>query len=709
MGRHERKDYPDDRWDQEQEQDWDESQDWEDKTSRRRGGFVRIKPERSDRGEYQEDYKTDYDQYGADAEDGYDEEYDDYEDWYGGHGGSGRKRWLIPVIVVAVLLVAVLGGGMAWASSVVNSDTIYPNISVNGIDVGGLTVAEAAQVLEEQGANPYQDTSVTVNFSTGDTLVVTAEDLGLDGDVQAPAEMAYAYGRSDGLLSNFQTYLACRSDSVALTWSANTALDEEALAEMVAQAAQSVNTQLLETEYTVGTDTITIIKGGSAVTVDEEALCTAIKEAFVSQTYDDIDYTPEASGDGESDEEVDALLQAIYDAVYVEPVNAEYDSETGGATESVTGVSFDLDAAKALYQAAETGESVVITLIYTEPDITSAVLEENLFVDLLSEKTTSLSGSSSARINNITLAAEAMNDTVINPGEEFSYNDCLGERTAAKGYQSAGAYENGQHVSSIGGGICQGSSTLYYCALYANLEITVRSCHYFTVSYLPRGLDATVSWGGPEFKFVNSRNYPIQIKAWVSNGSLTVQLWGTDEDGSYVEITSSTWEDSSYYYAQTYRAVYDADGNQISYEKEAYSSYHKESSSTATETPEPTETAEPTASPPDTAATDTPTETETPSETETPAATDTATPVETETPAETVTPSDTGSGTDDDSGSSGDDTGSSGDDGSSTGDDSGTTDTSTDTSSDTTTDTSTDTSTDVGTDTTSDTELTAVA
>ncbi|MCD7846313.1 MAG: VanW family protein [Oscillospiraceae bacterium] len=704
MGRHEQKNYPDDRWDQEQEQeqDWDDSQDWEDQAPRRRwGGFVRIKPERSQRGSYQEDYETDYDQDDQAAGDDYDGEYDDYEDWYNGGGGSGRRLWIIPVVVVAVLLVAVLGGGMAWANSVVNSDTIYPNVSVNGVDVGGLTVEEAAQALEEQGANPYQDTSVTVNFSTGETLVVTAEELGLDGGAQAPAEMAYAYGRDSGLLSNFQTYLSCRSSGVELTWSANTSMDETALAELVAQAAQTVNSQLLETEYTIGTDTITIIKGGGAVTVDEEALCAAIKEAFVSQVYDDIEYTPEASGDG-SDEDVDTLLQAIYDAVYVEVVNAEYDAETGGATESVTGISFDLDAAKTLYQEAETGESVVIALIYTEPEITSAVLEENLFVDLLSEKTTSLSGSSSARINNITLAAEALNDTVINPGEEFSYNDCLGERTSAKGYQAAGAYENGQHVSSIGGGICQDSSTLYYCALYANLEITARSCHYFTVSYLPRGLDATVSWGGPEFKFVNNRNYPIQIKAWVSNGSLTVQLWGTDEDGSYVEITSSTWEDSSYYYAQTYRAVYDADGNQISYEEEAYSSYHKESSaSTATATPEPTETAEPTATPPETAATDAPTETETPTATDTPTATETPTetetPVETETPAATDTPVetdtsvDTDSGTDSDSGSSGDD--------------SGTTDTGTDTSSDTSTDTGTDTSTD----TTSDSELTAVA
>ena len=74
------------------------------------------------------------------------------------------------------------------------------------------------------------------------------------------------------------------------------------------------------------------------------------------------------------------------------------------------------------------------------------------------------------------------------------------QRTAARGYQEAGAYSGGKHVSEIGGGICQGSSTLYYCAMHANLDITVRYCHYFVVSYLPWGMDATVSWGWPDLQ-----------------------------------------------------------------------------------------------------------------------------------------------------------------------------------------------------------------
>jgi vancomycin resistance protein YoaR len=345
----------------------------------------------------------------------------------------------------------------------------------------------------------------------------------------------------------------------------------------------------------------------------------------------------ETQSDGDSEEDV---LQSVYDTVYTEPVNAMYDQETGGATESQRGVSFDMDLARQLWDEAETGDEIFIPFVFTEPDIDAETLLSRLFADKLSSKSTTLSGSSSNRINNVTLAAEALNDTVINPGETFDYNTCLGQRTTERGYKEAGVYVSGKHSTDVGGGICQDSSTLYYCALYANLQITVRDNHYFVVSYLPWGLDATVSWGGPDFRFVNNRDYPIKLKAWVSDGYLTVEIWGTDVDGTYVQMTSDTWEDDDYYYAQTYRAVYAADGTLLSKEKEAYSRYHKYEAGEETpapETPAPTATPAPTESP---APTDTP-PTATAAATENPTPTESQDPVETQNPAEELTPVET--------------------------------------------------------------------
>jgi hypothetical protein len=217
----------------------------------------------------------------------------------------------------------------------------------------------------------------------------------------------------------------------------------------------------------------------------------------------------------------------------------------------------------------------------------------------------------------------------------------------------------------VGGGICQDSSTLYYCALYANLQITVRDNHYFVVSYLPWGLDATVSWGGPDFRFVNNRDYPIKLKAWVSDGYLTVEIWGTDVDGSYVQMTSDTWEDSDYYYAQTYRAVYAADGTLLSKEKEAYSRYHKYEAGEETpapETPAPTATPAPTESP---APTDTP-------PTAQPTSEPTAVPTTEPTAVPTTEPTPDTSGTESEGDSSGTESGSDTSGGESGGDSTGT-------------------------------------
>ena len=191
------------------------------------------------------------------------------------------------------------------------------------------------------------------------------------------------------------------------------------------------------------------------------------------------------------------------------------------ATESEVGIQFDVAAAQPLWDAAANGDTVTIPATLTQPEMTQERLQQHLLADKLATNTTSLSGSSSNRITNVKLAAEKINGVILQPGQTFSYNDVVGQRTKANGFKEAGAYSNGQVVQEVGGGICQVSSTLYYCAMVSNLKINTRACHYFPVGYIEPGMDATVSWGGPEFKFTNNRDYPIEIKAYVQNGSVT--------------------------------------------------------------------------------------------------------------------------------------------------------------------------------------------
>ena len=131
------------------------------------------------------------------------------------------------------------------------------------------------------------------------------------------------------------------------------------------------------------------------------------------------------------------------------------------------------------------------------------------------------------------LSAEKINGKIISPNEEFSYNLTVGARTIEAGYKEAKIYSNGQVVDGIGGGICQLSSTLYNAAFFANLDITERYNHQFLTSYVKEGRDATVVYGVKDFKFKNSRNFPIKIETTVNSGVVTCSIYGIKEDPEY--------------------------------------------------------------------------------------------------------------------------------------------------------------------------------
>jgi hypothetical protein len=181
------------------------------------------------------------------------------------------------------------------------------------------------------------------------------------------------------------------------------------------------------------------------------------------------------------------------------------------------------------------GETVRIPLIKTEPTVKAEDLQDLLFRDTLAECTTYIHGTWN-RWNNINLASSAINGTVLNPGEVFSFNEVVGERTYDKGYEDATAYVGGRSVPDVGGGICQVSSTLYACVLYADLEEVQRDNHMFEVEYHMLGIDATVAWPDVDYKFRNSSEYPIKIEAYVDGDYITVRLYGTKTNDNYVKL-----------------------------------------------------------------------------------------------------------------------------------------------------------------------------
>lgn len=145
---------------------------------------------------------------------------------------------------------------------------------------------------------------------------------------------------------------------------------------------------------------------------------------------------------------------------------------------------------------------------------------------------------------NIDLICKTINGLVLQPGEVFSFNGYIGERTAAKGYKEAGGISQGILVEELGGGICQPNTTLCHAVLKAGLEIVERHPHSWPSTYAPIGLDATVSWRGPDFKFRNNTNYPLAIVAWYDKPAVNVQIYGMLlEDGVTISLDSAIVEE----------------------------------------------------------------------------------------------------------------------------------------------------------------------
>ena len=143
---------------------------------------------------------------------------------------------------------------------------------------------------------------------------------------------------------------------------------------------------------------------------------------------------------------------------------------------------------------------------------------------VLSEYSTSFKTDDKGRVNNITIAAKKLNNTVIKSNKVFSFNKTLGPTNKANGYKTSKIFKDGKTEEGVGGGVCQVSSTLFNAVETAGLEIIERHEHSKDVYYVPEGKDAATSYGGIDFKFKNNKNYSIKINSFVKDDKVTVKL-----------------------------------------------------------------------------------------------------------------------------------------------------------------------------------------
>ena len=441
--------------------------------------------------------------------------------------GSGKKGLIIALALVAIVVLGVCSYGFVLK----NQDAIYPNVYVAGVNVGGLKRDAAVSAVSEAVEKSYA--SDTLNVVLPDrTLSLTPEVTQVALNPEQAIDEAMRCGRSGGPISAVINYLRAGKREYTVDLDSSLNLDTEYIRTLIDQTARECASDKIDPIVKVDEDagTITITAGSPAISLDADKLYDAVIARFASGDFSDLDF----DYDTVACESVD--LQQYYDKYCKEMTDAYYDEEKKELVPEVNGYGFDLPYYTQKLAMAKAGDVITIQMEDLIPAVTLEDLKKTYFADTLASYD-SPHTANAARTKNLELACKAINGTVLNPGDEFSFNKIVGERTKEKGYQAAIVYtDGGKSEAQEGGGICQVASTIYTCTLLADLEVTERSPHMYLVTYVEPGMDATIYWPSLDFKFKNSTDMPLRIDASVSGGYVHIKLVGTKQEHDYDHI-----------------------------------------------------------------------------------------------------------------------------------------------------------------------------
>lgn len=435
---------------------------------------------------------------------------------------NNKKIIMISIILAIIAVFAILFSTIFSLININNKD-IVSGVKIEGIDVSRLSKEEALKKLEEI-YNEKINQDILLKYEDYDATIIP-ELLETKYEIEEAVNNAVNLGKdSNIIINNYNIFLALIGQK---NINVKVSINEEESKKIIEDIGTNIPGAMIENSYSIEGEKLIITKGKEGLKIDTNKLLNQIKNNLENITI--TQQVIEIPVINESPDKIN--IEEIYKEVYKEVKDAYYTKDPFTIHPEVEGIDFDIEEAKKILE--EDKEQYEITLTITKPKITTSQIGSEAFPDLLGTFTTRYDASLKNRTTNLVIACQKINDKVILPGEIFSYNKALGERTAAAGYKNAAVYENGQVVDGIGGGICQISSTLYNAVLLANLETTERRNHMFVTSYTPEGRDATVVYGITDYKFKNTRNYAIKIKASCSNGIAKVSIYGIKEENEY--------------------------------------------------------------------------------------------------------------------------------------------------------------------------------
>ena len=434
-----------------------------------------------------------------------------------------KKRNFLIAILIGILIIILLIFSTIFAFLNINNDKIIKGISIEGVNVSGLSADEAKNKLVEI-YNQKKNSEIKVKQGEFETTISPIL-LEVDYKIDDAVNYANSIGKDSNIFIN--NYNILLSSIMKKNINVEMTLNEDVAKQSIEDMNSNLPDVVVDSSYSVDGDELTISKGKAGVKIDTDEFLDKIKENL--KNINITDETIEIPVKNEEPEEIN--IEKIHDEICKEPKDAYYTKEPFAVYPEVKGISFDIEKAKEIL--SQDKQEYVIKLTVTNPKVTLDKIGPEAFPNKLGTFTTRYDVSDKDRSTNLQLACNKINGTVVLSGDTFSYNKVVGARTEGAGYKNAKVYESGKVVDGIGGGICQISSTLYNAVLMSNLEIVERKNHQFITSYVPAGRDATVVYGMTDFKFKNTRKYPVRIVATAKDGIATVSIYGIKEDAEY--------------------------------------------------------------------------------------------------------------------------------------------------------------------------------
>lgn len=488
---------------------------------------------------------------------------------------STRNR-RIAVLVILVLVALVIVRGLTMQGNVA------PGVSVNGVDIGGLSPDDAKQKLKDELV-PQLNKNVAVTLDA-QSAPMNPSQLDTRIDVTRTVDRAMQTGRLTSLILPL-----VYSSDIAPTIATPAHPRIPANLRMIAEPAHNATVRIANGKTTISpardghsispraillaTATAALADQRKLVlksTITQPTISTAAAKQAASEAVQLASAPVALNADGNR---IGALSTAtLQNAVMVrnvdgkatitfspkilapavtevlgtkarEPQNAMWDTngQRAWVVPAKDGIGFDANEVADAVRAAAMGggaRQADISLTHIAPKRSTADAEKLGITTKIAGSVTELGDSSENRIHNVALMAQILDNRLVMPGEEFSFNDAVGPRTPERGFLEGSAIVDGLLIPSIGGGVCQVATTLFDAVFYAGLQVDERHNHDLYISHYPLGMDATVSWSDLDFRFTNDLSHPVLIRATADSSTMIVNLYSAP-DGRTVESTTS--------------------------------------------------------------------------------------------------------------------------------------------------------------------------